>query len=112
VDLVVSYGKPYWPDARGSLRDNARLGPLPNDAGLWLTATSYLRPQASYPAPEQLCPRLPEPGEEPNRITCGGLGPDGASDMYWFVETITSRQLIEASAASQEEAGLSANSGS
>lgn len=72
VDLVVSYGKPYWPDARGSLRDNARLGPLPNDAGLWLTATSYLRSQAKYPAPEQLCPRLPEPGEEPNRITCGG----------------------------------------
>jgi len=28
------------------------------------------------------------------------------------VKTITSRQLIEASAASQEEAGLSANSGS
>jgi hypothetical protein len=112
VDLVVSYGKPYWPDARGSLRDNARLGPLPNDAGLWLTANSYLRPQASYPAPEQLCPRLPEPGEEPNRITCGGLGPDGASDMYWFVETITSRQLIEANAASQEEAGPGANSGS
>jgi hypothetical protein len=112
VDLVVSYGRPYWPDARGSLRDNARLGPLTNDAGLWLTATSYLRSQASYPAPEQLCPRLPEPGEEPNRITCGGLGPDGASDMYWFVETITSRQLIEASAASQEEAGLGAHSGS
>jgi hypothetical protein len=55
---------------------------------------------------------LPEPGEEPNRITCGGPGPDGASDIYWFVKTITSRQLIEASAASQEEAGLSANSGS
>jgi hypothetical protein len=30
--------------------------------------------------------------------------------MYWFVETITSRQLIEASAASQEEAGLAASS--
>jgi hypothetical protein len=50
VDLVISYGKPYWPDSRGSLRDNARLGPLPNDSGLWLTATSYHRPQAQYPA--------------------------------------------------------------
>ncbi len=56
---------------------------------------------AKYPAPEGLCPRLPRPDEEPNRITCGGLGSAGASNMYWFVETITSRQLIEASAASQ-----------
>lgn len=103
IDLVISYGKPYWPDSHGSLRDNARLGPLFNDAGLWLTATSYFRSQTRYPEPEPLCPRLPRPGEEPNRITCGGLGPGGPSDIYWFVETITSRQLIEASAASQEE---------
>jgi hypothetical protein len=25
LDLVVSYGQPYWPDGPGSLRDNARL---------------------------------------------------------------------------------------
>lgn len=106
VDLVVSYDKPYWPDSPGSLRDNARLGPLPNDAGLWLTATSYHRSQTKYPTPEELSSRLPRPGEEPNRIMCGGPGPDGFSDMYWFVETITSRQLIEASAARQEEVGL------
>jgi len=37
---------------------------------------------------------------------CGGPGPAGVSDMYWFVETITSRQLIEASVARQEDAGL------
>ena len=26
---------------------------------------------------------------------CSGPGPDGASDMFWFVETITSRQFID-----------------
>lgn len=103
IDLVVSYDQPYWPNPLGSLRDNARLGPLPNDAGLWLTATSYRRPQRDYPTPEKLSLRLPRPGEEPNRIMCGGPGPDGVSGMYWFVETITSRQLIEASVAGQEE---------
>jgi hypothetical protein len=95
IDLVVSYDKPFWPDSRGSLRDKARLGPLRNDAGLWLTATSYHRSQREYPAPEGLRPRLPRPDEDPNRMMCGGLGSNGTSDMYWFLETITSRQLIE-----------------
>jgi hypothetical protein len=99
IDLVISYEKPYWPDSRGSLRDNARLGPLSNDAGIWLTATSYHRSQMKYPSPERLCPSLPQVGEEPSRIMCGGLGPNEASDMWWFVETITSRRIIEASAA-------------
>lgn len=49
IDLVVSYDQPYWPDSLGSLRDKARLGPLRNDAGLWLTATSYHRSQKKYP---------------------------------------------------------------
>lgn len=105
IDLVVSYDQPYWLDSLGSLRDNARLGPLPNDAGLWLTATSYHRSQMKYPTPKRLSPRLPRPGEEPTRIMCGGPGPDGVSDMYWFVETITSRQLIEAGFPSHEDVG-------
>jgi hypothetical protein len=100
IDLVVSYDKPYWPDPIGSQRDNARLGPLHNGAGLWLTATSYHRSHTKYPTPESLSPRLPRPGEEPNRILCCGPGPDGVNDMYWFVETITSRQLLEANSPS------------
>lgn len=94
IDLIVSYGKPYWPNPSGSLRNNARLGPLPNGANLWLTATSYRRSQKKHPAPVQLSPRLPRFGEEPNRILCCGPGPDGAKDMCWLVETITSRQLL------------------
>jgi hypothetical protein len=103
IDLVVSYRQPYWPNPRGSLRDNARLGPLSNESGLWLTATSYRRPQTTYPTPDELAPQLPGPDEEPNRVTCGGPGPDGVGGMYWFVETITSRQFIDAGIARQED---------
>lgn len=97
VDLVVSYNKPHWLGGERSLRDNARLGPLRNDAGMWLTATSYRRPQTQYPTPEGLAPRLPASDEDPSRIL--GCGPDrgSAGNMYWFVEAITSRQLIDAS---------------
>ena len=95
--MVVAYEQPYWPDGVGSLRDNARLGPLRNDAGMWLTATSYRRSQTKHPAPQGLVLALPGSGEEPNRIMCGGPGQDEAGAMYWFVESITSRQIIEAS---------------
>ncbi|EXG79861.1 hypothetical protein [Cryptosporangium arvum] len=97
VDLVVSYGEPHWPEGPGSLRDNARLGPLENEAGMFLTATSFRRSQMVRPAPTGLVPRLPRPGEEPARLLCAGPGDDGAMDMYWFVEAITSRELLEAS---------------
>lgn len=106
VDLVVSYDEPYWPNPFGSLRDNARLGPLRNDAGLWLTATSYHRSQKKHPAPEELSLRLPRPGEVPNRIMCGAPETSEEGVMYWFVETITSRELIEASVARQKDAGM------
>ena len=87
VDLVVSYNKPYWPAGEQSIRDNSRLGPLRNGAGMWLTATSYRRSQTTYPAPEGLIPRLPKPGEEPNRIMGGAPGRDKNGEMYWFVES-------------------------
>lgn len=96
LDLVVSYDGPYWPDALGSLHDNARLRPLTNDAGLWLTATSYHRSTEAFPPPSGLSPRLPRPDEQPSRIMCGGLGPDSPDDLYWFMETVTSRELIDA----------------
>jgi hypothetical protein len=64
---------------------------------MWLTGTCYRRSQTKYPTPENLVPRLPDPTEDPNRILgCGPSGVDGRG-MYWFVEAITSRQLIEAS---------------
>jgi hypothetical protein len=97
LDLLVSYDQPHWPDQQSSLRDNSRLGPLRNDAGMWLTATSYRRSQMKVPAPTGLIPPLPKLGEEPNRIMGGGPGQDDPDDMYWFVESITSREGIERS---------------
>lgn len=96
LDLVVSYGQPYWPGEQRSQRDNARLGPLRNDAGMWLTATSFQRSQTVYPAPDGVVLPRPSFGEEPNRIMGGAPGQDASGDMYWFVHAITSREVIEA----------------
>jgi hypothetical protein len=95
VDLVISYNEPYWPAGPKSLQDNARLGPLRNDSGMWLTATSYRRSQAKYPSPDGLALPLPKPGDEPNRIMSGGPGEAETAGLYWFMESITSRQLLE-----------------
>jgi hypothetical protein len=97
LDVVVSYDEPHWPAGDRSQLDNSRLGPLRNDAGMWLTATSFRRSQTTAPAPEGLIPPLPKPGEHPNRIMGGAPGRDDAGEMYWFVEGITSREIIEAS---------------
>ncbi|MET7282359.1 hypothetical protein ABZS29_29290 [Kribbella sp. NPDC005582] len=96
LDLVVSYEEPYWPHERGSLEHNARLGPLRNDAGMWLTATSYRRSLLKHPSPDGLTLPGPTADEQPNRIMSGGPGDDKSADIYWFVESITSRELIEA----------------
>jgi hypothetical protein len=106
LDLVVSYGEPYWPAGEQSVRDNSRLGPLGNDAGMWLTATSFRRSQTTSPVPEGLSPPLPKHGEEPNRIMGGAPAYEEASEMYWFVETITSRQVVEASRVEQRASGI------
>ena len=71
------------------------MGPVQNESGLWLTAASVHRAEKMYPSPPGLVPRLPKLAETPNRLTCGGLGPAGENDMYWFVETVTSRELID-----------------
>jgi hypothetical protein len=97
LDLVASYNRPYWPAGERSLRNNSRLGPLRNAAGMRLTATAYRRSKTTSPAPEGLIPALPKPGEQPNRIMGGAPGRDEAGEMYWFVEAITSRQVVEAS---------------
>lgn len=95
LDVVVSYNQPYWPDAAISQRADARLGPLANSAGMWLTATSCHRLLKTSPIPEDLVMPPPEPGQTPNRILSGGVGPNGVDDLYWFVESVTSREAIE-----------------
>jgi hypothetical protein len=95
IDIVVSYGEPHWPAPDDSIRDSSRIGPIRNGAGMWLTATSYHRSQVLSPSPEYLQLPLPRPGETPQQIMGGGPGPLGAQDFYWFVETITSRELLD-----------------
>jgi hypothetical protein len=97
VDLIASYQRPYWPHAADSLRDNSRLAPLRNDAGMWLTATSYKRSQTATPTPPALVLPMPKPDAEPARIMCAGPGGEDGAGLYWFVEATTSRQLLEAS---------------
>ncbi len=94
IDIVVSYGEPHWPAPDDSIRGSSRIGPIRNGAGMWLTATSYHRSQVLAPSPENLQLPLPHPGETPQQIMGGGSGPLGTQDFYWFVETITSRELL------------------
>lgn len=51
VDLIVTAGRPHWPQERKARADNACLGPLRNDADLWLTGTVVQRLAAHYPPP-------------------------------------------------------------
>jgi hypothetical protein len=99
LDLVISYGEPYWPGGGRSARDNARLGPLRNGAGMALTGAMTRRWQAAHSTPRGLLVPKPGPGEEPNRILAGGPGDDPPNDLYWFVESATSRATLEASQA-------------
>lgn len=94
LDLVVSYKEPYWPNPENSIRDNSRVGPLRNDADMWLTGTSYRRSQLLYPAPDRVLAPGCGGGETPNRILGGGPAEDNS--VFWFVESITSKKVIDA----------------
>jgi hypothetical protein len=94
VDLYIAYDRPYWPMQLGTSRGDPRLGPVQNESGLWLSAASVHRAEKMNPSPPDLVPRLPKLTETPTRLTCGGLGPAGEDDMYWFVETVTAREVI------------------
>lgn len=91
IDFVVSYHRPYWPHAKQSSRNNARIGALSNEAGMWLTATSYQRLLTTAPTPWYLDLALPQPGEPAAPGLMSGLGEGKLEHMYWFVESITAR---------------------
>ena len=94
VDVYVSHGRPFWPIQLSTSQGDPRMGPVRNDSNMWLTALSVHRAEKLDPSPDQLVPRLPRLDETPNRLTCGGLGPTGEEDFYWFVETITAKELL------------------
>lgn len=93
LDIFVSY-EPYRLVASGPIQGNPMLGPLVNEAGMYLAATSHHRSLKKKPSPETLLvPGLPERSATPNRLLCGGL--DDSGEMYWFVETIVDRQILQ-----------------
>lgn len=94
VDIVVSFEKPYWPDEHRSIKDHARLSPLTNNSGMWLTATSYQRPMAQYLTPGDLNLPVPLNSSEPHIFLGAGPGINGVDDLYWFVEGITRQDLL------------------
>lgn len=94
VDIAVSYGEPYWPTFFAPERFNAKLGPLRNHAGMWLTGTAYRRNEMEYPSPVGLNPPLPSWNEKPSRITALGPGEGKEVEMMYFIESITSEEYV------------------
>lgn len=95
IDLVVSYDEPYWPHPWQTERDRSRLGPLRNNAGMWLTGTSYHDRHGSRHQPPSSLIRPPHPGEQPILFLAGGPGLNDPDDLFWLTETITGRDLLE-----------------
>lgn len=98
VDLVLSRDDPYWPSkeklfsrAKPEVVPSPYLGPLRNDAGLWLTGSSLQRSETHDPTPGNLKPPLPTANEHPSRVLAAGVGPDG---IFWMHEAITSKEFL------------------
>lgn len=64
-----------------------------------MTVLSVDRNALHTPAPADLVPAPPDVAETPARLLCGG--PDDAGDIYWWVETIVSREAIDATEAAR-----------
>lgn len=94
IDLVVSFGAPYWPNSDTSARFGARAGFLETSSGMFLSATSYGRGLSTNPTPEEIDMPLPLLDQKPTRLLSGGFGPKSIDGPFWFAESITSEELI------------------
>jgi hypothetical protein len=94
IDLVVATGKPYWLQERRARADNACLGPLRNDADLWLTGTVVKRIAAHYPPPPHAVAPKPNGRQDELRGLAAGVDPEG---FLWLTEQRMSRSALEAS---------------
>lgn len=99
VDLIVSYGKPlwmadvFWMPRRQANFLSPKIGPLQNDAGMYLTATSRESSITAEPGPtEQLVPR-PKNDADAQRLISAGLGEGRLKDTLWFEEKVTSKDF-------------------
>lgn len=97
VDLVASYNRPHWPNMGAFWPETSpeapspRFGPIVNEAGMYLTGTSYRRTESRSPTPARVNPPLPTKDQTPNRILVGGSDNDG---LYWLNQTITALDIV------------------
>lgn len=100
VDIFVSFGEPYEPDLSGQIsHGNPILGPIQNEADMFLTATSHHRFESSDPTPADLLYAAPLENETPTFLFGAGV----ESEIYWFVHSIVSEELIERSRAASDK---------
>jgi len=94
LDVYVSFGDPYEPDlAEQNPHGDPTLGPIRNEAGMFLTATSHHHSESLAPTPDGLLYAKPDQDEKPAFLFGGGID----HDIYWFVHSIVSEELIERS---------------
>jgi len=91
VDLVVSDGRPYWPQESKARKDNACLGPLKNEAGQWLTGTVIKRIASHYAPPAHAVGPRPIDSTDETRAMAVAVDPDG---FLWMIEQRMSRSAL------------------
>ncbi|TCO48407.1 hypothetical protein EV646_104225 [Kribbella antiqua] len=96
VDLIVSAGRPYWPQETKARRDNACLGPLKNEADQWLTGTVVKRTASHRPPPDNAIG--PRPTSSTDEVRAVGAAVD-SEGFLWMVEQRMSRSALEAASA-------------
>jgi len=93
VDLIVTKGQPYWPQEQRARADNTCVGPLRNDADLWLTSTVYRRTVGLHPTHERALGPHPSGRADEMRGVGAAVDPDG---FLWIVEQRLSRSGMAA----------------
>lgn len=95
VDLIVSGTQPYWRNERDARANNACLGPLRNQAGMWLTGTVVKRSASRSAPPANAIGPRPRSSEDQLRGVSAAVDPEG---FLWIIEQRMSRSALETAA--------------
>ena len=82
VDLIISKGKPYWPNEKKARQDNACLGGY-DTAGDWLTGTVVKRLANEYAPPETAIGPRPKNSSDEMRAVSAAIDETG---FLWLIE--------------------------